>query len=165
MRWALCLVAVCATAGWFVLDRWVATTDLPPLAPATSAEVLAEDGTLLRAYTVADGRWRLALDPARVDATYLAMLLAYEDQRFHSHMGIDPVALLRAAWSAVRTGRMVSGGSTLTMQVARLLEDGPTGTWAGKARQIRLALALERRLEKDAILSLYLHLAPMGGNL
>jgi len=165
MRWALGLVAVCAAAGWLVLDRWVATTDLPPLTPATSAEVLAEDGTLLRAYTVADGRWRLALDPARVDATYLAMLLAYEDQRFHSHMGIDPVALLRAAWSAVRTGRMVSGGSTLTMQVARLLEDGPTGTWAGKARQIRLALALERRLEKDAILSLYLHLAPMGGNL
>jgi penicillin-binding protein 1C len=165
MRWALGIVAALCVGLWLALDRWVAATELPPLTPATGAEVLAEDGTLLRAYTVADGRWRLAVDPARVDATYRAMLLAYEDRRFYSHKGVDPIALLRAAWHSVLAGRMVSGGSTLTMQVARLLEDGPTGTWAGKWRQIRLALALERRLDKDAILSLYLHLAPMGGNL
>ena len=65
----------------------------------------------------------------------------------------------------MRHGRIVSGGSTLTMQVARLLEDGPTGTAAGKLRQMRVALALERRLDKDAILTLYLTLAPYGGNL
>ncbi|NBB99042.1 MAG: penicillin-binding protein 1C, partial [Alphaproteobacteria bacterium] len=164
MRWALALCAVAVT-GWLALDRWVAATDLPPLTPDTGAEVLAKDGTLLRAYTVADGRWRLAVDPARVDPTYRAMLLAYEDQRFDSHGGVDPVAMARAFWQSARAGRMVSGGSTLTMQVARLLEDGPTGTWGGKWRQIRVALALERRLSKDAILSLYLHLAPMGGNL
>jgi penicillin-binding protein 1C len=165
MRWAIGLVAACAVAGWLALDRWVATTDLPPLTPDTGAEVLAEDGTLLRAYTVDNGRWRLAVDPARVDPTYLAMLLVYEDRRFHSHTGVDPVAMARALWQSVIAGRMVSGGSTLTMQVARLLEDGPTGTWAGKWRQIRLALALEQQLSKDVILSLYLHLAPMGGNL
>ena len=66
---------------------------------------------------------------------------------------------------SLAAGRVVSGGSTLTMQVARLLEEGPTGTLQGKLRQMRVALALERRLGKDAILALYLTLAPYGGNL
>jgi penicillin-binding protein 1C len=144
---------------------WVTTTDLPPLTPDLSPEVLARDGTLLRAYTVADGRWRLGVDAARVDPTYLAMLLAYEDHRFHQHRGVDPLALLRAGWQSLRAGRVVAGGSTLTMQTARLLEDGTTGTMQGKLRQIRVALALERKLSKDDILSLYLQHAPMGGNL
>ena len=164
MKWASVLAAL-AFACWVTLAEWVARTDLPPLSPVTGAEVLAEDGQLLRAYMVADGRWRLATDPARVDATYLAMLLAFEDRRFYSHAGVDPLALGRAVVQAIGQGRIVSGGSTLTMQVARLIEDGPTGTWAGKLRQIRLALALERRLSKAEILSLYLHHAPMGGNL
>ncbi|TVR44722.1 MAG: penicillin-binding protein 1C [Rhodobacteraceae bacterium] len=147
------------------LDRWIAATDLPPLGPDTSVEVLARDGSLLRAYTVQDGRWRLGVAPERVDPTYLAMLLAYEDKRFYRHAGVDPVALLRAAGHSLWRGRVVSGGSTLTMQVARLIEDGPTGTWRGKLRQMRLALALERVLSKPEILSLYLHHAPMGGNI
>lgn len=159
------LGGVLALALWGGVDRWIAATDMPPLVPETSVEVLARDGSLLRAYTVADGRWRLAVDPARVDATYLAMLLAYEDRRFWRHRGVDPLAMLRALGQAVRHGRTVSGGSTLTMQAARLIEDGPTGTWAGKLRQVRLALALERALSKDEILALYLHHAPMGGNL
>jgi penicillin-binding protein 1C len=73
--------------------------------------------------------------------------------------------MLRAVLQAVWNGRVVSGGSTLTMQVARLLEEGTTGEVAGKLRQMRVALALERRLTKDQILQLYLHLAPFGGNL
>ena len=160
------LVALAAIAAFgLALDRWVAATDLPPLAPETSVEAVARDGRLLRAFTVNDGRWRMAVDPARVDPRYLAMLTAYEDRRFASHPGVDVRALARAAWQALRHGRVVSGGSTLTMQVARLLEDGATGRWAGKLRQMRVALALERALPKDRILSLYLHLAPMGGNL
>jgi penicillin-binding protein 1C len=147
------------------LDRWIAVTDLPPLVPDTSVEVLARDGSLLRAYTVQDGRWRLGVAPERVDPTYLAMLLAYEDKHFYRHRGVDPVALLRAAGQSLWRGRVVSGGSTLTMQVARLIEEGPTGTWRGKLRQMRLALALERVLSKPEILSLYLHHAPMGGNI
>jgi penicillin-binding protein 1C len=150
---------------WAALAVWVARTELPPLVPETSVEVLARDGSLLRAYTVADGRWRLGVDAGRVDPTYLAMLLAYEDKRFYRHGGVDPLALLRAGGQALLRGRVTSGGSTLTMQVARLIEEGPTGTWAGKLRQIRLALALERALSKEEILALYLHHAPMGGNL
>ena len=135
----------------------------PSLAVETSPEVLDRDGGLLRAYTVADGRWRMAT--GAVDPLYLAMLVAWEDRRFRDHAGVDARAVLRAAGQAARRGRVVSGASTLTMQVARLLEEGPTGDWAGKARQARLALALERDLGKDAILDLYLARAPFGGNL
>ncbi|MBS0564418.1 MAG: penicillin-binding protein 1C [Proteobacteria bacterium] len=145
-----------------LFDGWVARTDLPALTVATSAEVLDRDGTLLRAFTVTDGRWRL--DPGPVDPLFTAMLLDYEDRRFYRHAGIDPLALARAAAQALWHGHVVSGGSTLTMQVARLLEDSGTGRWSGKLRQIRLALALERRMTKDQILGLYLRLAPYGGN-
>lgn len=145
------------------IDIWVAATDLPPLVIETSVEVLDRDGTLLRAFTVADGRWRL--EPGPVDADYLAMLVAYEDKRFWRHGGVDLVAMARAGLQAAWNGRVVSGGSTLTMQVARLLEDSGTGRWQGKLRQIRLALALERHLTKDQILDLYLRIAPYGGNL
>ncbi len=153
-----------AALGRDGVDGWIDATRLPPLTVATGVEVLARDDSLLRAYTVEDGRWRLAVSPDRVDPDYIAMLVAYEDKRFFDHAGIDPLALVRAGVQAVRAGRIVSGGSTLTMQVARLLEGGGTGQWRGKLRQMRVALALERRLAKDEILSLYLHLAPFGGN-
>ncbi|WP_181180823.1 transglycosylase domain-containing protein, partial [Paracoccus sp. FO-3] len=143
-------------------DDWVDATALPRLDVPVGVEVVARDGSLLRAFQVADGRWRLDAGP--VDPLFLDMLMTWEDRRFAGHAGIDGRALLRAGWQALRHGRVVSGGSTLTMQVARLIEEGPTGQWAGKARQIRLALALERRLEKREILALYLRLAPYGAN-
>lgn len=159
------LGAALACALLVGFDRWVAATALPPLSVEASVEVLARDGRLLRAFTVADGRWRLAVTPQRVDPLYLAMLVAYEDQRFYAHDGVDLLALARATYQSLVARSVVSGGSTLTMQAARLLEDGATGTLGGKLRQVRLALALERRLSKDEILALYLNLAPMGGNL
>ncbi|WP_457647191.1 penicillin-binding protein 1C [Profundibacter sp.] len=161
----LALLLFITAAARDAFDDWVDATVLPPLAAETSAEVLDRNGTLLRAYTVADGRWRLRTTLDGVDATYIKMLIAYEDKRFYSHAGVDPVAMLRAAYQALTQRKIVSGGSTLTMQTARLLEDGTTGKWAGKLRQIRLALALERRLSKDEILTLYLNRAPFGGNL
>ena len=161
----LALAATVAAVGVLAFEAWVATTVLPALVPEVSVEVQDRDGRLLRAWPVADGRWRLATTRADVDRTYLAMLQAFEDRRFRRHAGVDPLALLRAAGQAIRHGRIVSGGSTLTMQVARLLEGGPTGSPSAKLRQIRVALALERRLGKDAILDLYLTLAPFGGNL
>jgi len=147
------------------LDAWVAATVLPPLVAETSPEVVARDGTLLRAYTVSDGRWRLHATLAEVDPRYVEMLLAYEDKRFRTHPGVDLRAMARAVAQALWHGEVISGGSTLSMQVARILEDGTTGQWAGKIRQIRVALAMERRLGKDAILELYLNRAPFGGNL
>ena len=168
LKWLTLVLALGLWLGAFARDRlddWVAATDLPPLAVESSVEVLDRGGTLLRAYTVADGRWRLAVTPDRVDPDFIAMLLAYEDKRFYRHHGIDVLALGRAGLQALWNGRVVSGGSTLTMQVARLLEDGPTGRWPAKIRQMRLALALERRLTKDEILALYLNRAPYGGNI
>ena len=166
-RWIIVLAAGLwlAALGRDRFDAWIDATVLPPLALEMSVEVLDRDGDLLRAYTVADGRWRLALPPDKVDPLYLKMLLAYEDKRFRAHSGVDPRSVLRAALQAVWNGHVVSGGSTLTMQVARLLEEGTTGQVGGKLRQMRVALALERRLSKDQILQLYLHLAPFGGNL
>lgn len=146
-------------------DRWVSATALPPLAVETSVEMLDRNGALLRAYTIADGRWRLATSLDGVDPRYVEMLIAYEDKRFYRHSGVDLIAMARAVAQAVWNRKVMSGGSTLTMQVARLLEDGSTGQWQGKLRQIRLALALERRLSKDEILTLYLNRAPFGGNL
>ena len=146
------------------VDAWVDATPLPPLAIETAVEVLDRNGELMRAYTVADGRWRLAADPGMVDPVFVKMLIAYEDKRFDRHRGVDLRAALRAAAQALRHGEVVSGASTLTMQAARLIEDGPTGTLAGKLRQIRLALALERRFSKAEILALYLDRAPYGGN-
>src|SRR5262245_7281366 len=134
-------------------------------AEALSVSVLDRSDRLLRAYTTADGRWRLPIEPKEVDPRYLAMLLAFEDRRFSTHRGVDPVAIGRAGWQLVRHRRIVSGGSTLTMQVARLLAGEHERTAAGKVRQALRALQLERKLSKEAILRLYLRLAPFGGNL
>ena len=158
------LALAISIAGAAGLDHWIETTDLPPLEVASATEVVDRHGALLRAYTVEDGRWRLAVEAAGVDPLMVQMLLAYEDKRFRDHVGVDPVAMLRAVGQALWNGRVVSGGSTLTMQVARLLEDGSTGRWDGKLRQLRVALALERRVDKGRILELYLNRAPYGGN-
>ncbi|MCW1918217.1 penicillin-binding protein 1C [Rhodobacter sp. KR11] len=164
MRWLAALVACLwlAALGRDWVDDWVAATVLPPLSIATGAEVLARDGTLLRAYQVGDGLWRLS--PGAVDPFFTDLLLTYEDKGFYDHHGVDYAALTRALGQALWNGRVVSGGSTLTMQVARLLEGSGTGQWAGKLRQVRLAWALEARLSKGEILQLYLTLAPYGGN-
>lgn len=153
---------VAARLGW---DTWIDRAQLPLVLADTSIEVRDRNGDLLRAYTVENGLWRLAVQPGVVDQTFIDMLIAYEDKRFYSHKGVDPLAIVRATGQALRSGSVVSGGSTLTMQVARLLENSGTGGWSGKLRQIRVALALERRFSKQDILALYLTHAPYGGNL
>ena len=102
---------------------------------------------------------------ADVDPRYIKMLLAYEDKRFYQHPGVDVLALMRSAGQMLQHGRVVSGGSTLSMQVARLLEGPSKRSLAVKLRQIGRALQLERALSKQEILAAYLHLAPFGGNL
>lgn len=145
------------------LDAWVDDTTLPPILSEVAAEVRARDGALLRAFAVENGRMRLAVTLDQVDPQFVDMLIAYEDKRFFDHNGVDLRALMRAVAQMARNGRVVSGGSTLSMQVARLLENSGTGSMAGKIRQMRVALALERRLTKAEILTLYLHHAPYGG--
>jgi penicillin-binding protein 1C len=129
-----------------------------------STLVLDREGRLLRPFATSDGRWRLPARADEVDPRYLDLLFAYEDRRFREHAGIDPYALARATAQFARNGRPISGGSTLTMQVARLLEPH-TRTLAGKLRQMVRAVEIEHALSKDKVLSLYLSLAPFGGNL
>jgi penicillin-binding protein 1C len=160
---AVAVVLGAAAHGRDRLDLWIAQTVLPPVLTDVGVEVRARDGTLLRAFAVEDGRIRLAVRLDQVDAGFIDMLVAFEDKRFYTHGGVDLRAVLRAAVQAVWNGRVISGGSTITMQVARLLENSGTGTAGGKLRQMRLALALERRLDKTQILTLYLHHAPYGG--
>jgi penicillin-binding protein 1C len=127
--------------------------------------VLDRDGKLLRAYATSEGRWRLPATVKDVDPRYLKLLFAYEDKRFYEHDGVDPLALLRAAFQLITQGHIVSGGSTLTMQVARLLEPRAHRSFGAKLRQITRAFELEHALTKNQILALYLTLAPYGGNL
>lgn len=133
--------------------------------PSTSPLVLDRHGRLLRAFTVADGRWRLPVTLVDVDPLFVRMLLAFEDRRFYGHGGVDYLALARATGQFIANGRVVSGASTLTMQVVRLLHGQSSRDIGGKLRQILQAHALEGRLDKEAILELYLHLAPYGGNI
>ncbi|NTS30425.1 penicillin-binding protein 1C [Phyllobacterium sp. BT25] len=139
----------------------------PPLQKARdiSPEVLDADGQLLRAFATSGGHWRLGTTAADVDPQFVRMLIAYEDQRFWQHRGIDPIALARAAVQLVANGRIVSGASTLSMQVARLIEPREGRSLTVKVQQLVRALQIERRLSKAEILDLYLTLAPYGGNL
>ena len=137
----------------------------PALAEARSTVVLDRDGRLLRPFLTDDGRWRLPIGVDDVDPRYLDLLFAYEDRRFHDHGGVDPLAMVRAGLQSLSHGRIVSGASTLTMQVARLLEPRETRDLSAKRRQIVRALDLEARWSKRDILGFYLSLAPYGGNL
>ncbi|MCV0397452.1 MAG: penicillin-binding protein 1C [Rhizobiaceae bacterium] len=149
-------------AGLDTLDRaFPPPLDPPPL----SREAFDRDGRLLRALATPDGRWRLPVELDEVDPAYLAMLTAYEDGRFANHAGVDPRAVLRAAGQFILNGRIVSGASTITMQLARLLEPRRERSLAAKLRQMARAIQIERRLTKPRILERYLTLAPYGGNL
>jgi penicillin-binding protein 1C len=152
----------------FAACAYVASLGPLPLAQAraVSTSVVDRNGKLLRAYAMPDGRWRLPVDAkAGVDPGYLKLLLSYEDKRFYSHHGVDPLAIGRAASQLITHGRVVSGGSTITMQLARLMEPRRERSVAAKLRQIVRAIEIERQLGKDEILNLYLAMAPFGGNL
>jgi len=158
-RWSLALA--------FLLTLLLLADQLfPPPLPGRSAPhaqlVLARDGTPLRAFPDRAHIWRHPLRIDEVSPRYVEAVVAYEDRFFWWHPGVNPFALLRAAGQWLWHGRIISGGSTLTMQVARMLEPTPR-TVAGKLRQIARALQLELRFSKREILERYLTFAPMGG--
>ena len=126
--------------------------------------VLAEDGTPLWRFADANGVWRYPVQTSEVSPYYLDALLTYEDRWFYQHPGVNPLALGRAAWQNLSGGRVLSGGSTLSMQVARLLDPHPR-TLLGKLRQLWRTAQLEWHLSKEQILNLYLNRAPFGGTL
>jgi len=159
--------AGCGAAALLLLGIWTLDWAFPlPLDRLTgrSTVVLETHGQLLRPFPTAEGTWRLPTRPTEVDPLYLAMLYAIEDQRFGWHPGLDPLAVGRALFQATREGRVVSGASTLTMQVARLLTPAPR-TLRAKLREAARALQLQAHLGRSGVLEAYLTLAPFGGPL
>ncbi|MBL4892966.1 MAG: penicillin-binding protein 1C [Rhizobiaceae bacterium] len=152
--------------GWQTL-AYIDASYPPPvkLLVQSSVEVTDRDGKLLRVYPIQDGRWRLEADLEKIDPDFIKLLLAYEDKRFFSHVGVDPLAMARAAGQFIVHGKIVSGGSTITMQLARLMESRASRSLGAKLHQIFRALQLERRFSKRELLQFYLKLAPYGGNL
>jgi penicillin-binding protein 1C len=132
--------------------------------PEWSAQVVSSDGEPLRIFTTADGHWRLKTDLQHLDPRFLHFLLACEDSRFYRHPGVDGMALLRAVGQFVTNGRVISGASTITMQTVRLLHPRPR-TITSKVVEMLEALRLQHQLGREEILTLYLSLAPYGGNI
>lgn len=161
------LIVAVSTTAMLALDR-LFPPDLTRY-QERSVEVRDSNDRLLRAFTTADGKWRLKAGIDDVDPMYVAMLKAYEDRRFDSHWGVDPLAALRAAEQWLGRGHIVSGASTISMQAARLLEPdklNPRSRSLGvKLVQTARALQLEWRFSKREVMAIYLTLAPMGGNL
>lgn len=159
LAWLGALLAL--AGGLLALDR-----SFPPELGryrAVSAEIDGESGELLGAAVSADGALRLATRPDQVDPHYLDLLLRIEDRRFYWHPGVDPLAIARAFWQLASRGRVISGGSTLTMQVARLLHPHRHDL-LGKLHDTARALQLEAHFSKGEILAMYVTLAPFGGN-
>jgi penicillin-binding protein 1C len=158
LRWTTVVVLLSVLALDFAFP--------PPLPRArdTSTLVVARDGTPLRAFPDRDGVWRYPASLDSVSPLYLQALLTYEDRWFWRHPGVNPWALARAGGQWLRGGRIVSGGSTLTMQVARILDPHTRTPW-GKLKQLLRAVQLEAHLSKAQILQLYLERAPFGGTI
>ena len=155
VRWAG-LAAAMLLAFWLFVP-------VVPFDDPLSTVVLDRDGGLVGASIAADGQWRFGV-AAGVPSKFAAAITCFEDRRFYWHPGVDPIALGRAAVSNLRGGRVVSGGSTLTMQVVRLARKGRPRTFAEKAVEAVLALRLSLSLSKRQVLGLYAAYAPFGGN-
>jgi penicillin-binding protein 1C len=151
------MLAIGALCDWVLPPNYTRFQNLSPIA-------LDRNGEPLRVFLSSDGAWRLPADVEDIDPLYLDMLVAYEDQRFRRHLGVDPLAMARALLQWARAGDVVSGASTITMQAARLLEPRPR-TLDAKLIEMARALQLEMRHAKPEILAIYLTLAPFGGNL
>lgn len=156
-------IGLAATAALLFAADWMFPPDLTR-AHQRSTVVLASDGTMLRGFLTPDDKWRLPVTLKDVDPRYVRLLLAYEDKRFQDHGGVDVEALGRAAWQFLTNMSVVSGASTLTMQVARMIEPIPHSL-IGKIEQMARAVQIEARYSKDEILDIYLTLAPFGGNI
>ena len=159
-RWTLATLLLVIALLWLADRIW----PLPLPKDDLARVVLAEDGTPLWRFADANGVWRYPVQTGEVSPYYLDALLTYEDRWFYQHPGVNPLALVRATWQNLTGARVVSGGSTLSMQVARLL-DPHSRTFHGKLRQLWRTAQLEWHLSKEEILNLYLNRAPFGGTL
>src|SRR3954471_7720978 len=165
-RRALALAAaILLAAPWL----WLTALDLlfpfpwEKLQRPPAVVVTDRQGEPLRFFLPADQRWRMPIRLSELPPEVRRALVASEDQRFYSRPGVDPLALARAVWANLRHRKVVSGASTISMQVARMADPGRR-TLRSKLREAVRALQIERRYSKDQILEMYLNLTPYGGN-
>lgn len=158
-KWLIgCAVLVLAT---FVWARW---WPLGPLFTAPCSTVLLDkDGRLLCASVASDGQWRFP-SPDSLPPRFVTCLIQFEDRHFREHHGVHLPSMFRALRQNTRAGHVVSGGSTISMQVARLSLGKKDRSLKHKAQEVLLAIRLELRYEKDEILNLFAANAPFGGN-
>ncbi len=149
------LLIVCAFAVWFALPGY-------PFDAPYSLVVTDSSGNLIGARIAADGQWRFPQADS-VPYKFRECIINYEDKRFMRHFGVDIVAVMRAAWQDISGGRIVSGGSTITMQTVRLSRR-KSRTFTQKIIEAIQSVRLEIRYSKDEILSMYASHAPFGGN-
>lgn len=128
-----------------------------------STLVFSEEGTLLNGFLSEDDKWRMYTELDEISPRLRKVIVEKEDRFFYYHFGINPLSVLRAAARNTLTGRRTSGASTITMQVARLLQP-KARTYTSKLIESFRALQLEWHYSKDEILQLYLNLVPYGGN-
>jgi len=126
--------------------------------------ILAKDKTLLNAFLTTDEKWRMYTTLEEIIPTLKKAIIHKEDKYFYCHFGVNPLAIGRAAFSNIFEGKRTSGASTITMQVARMLEPKKR-TYINKLIEIFRAFQLEWNYSKDEILQFYLNLVPFGGNI
>ena len=166
-RWLKRLALGLASVLLAAVLWWAGLRVFPPPDPYAArpagVRVLDREGRLVRGFLSPDEKWRWRLDLAEINPTLVTAVLHHEDRNFFRHHGVDPGAVVRAAWGNLRARRVTSGASTITMQLARLVEPRPR-TWSAKLHQALRALQYESLYSKDRILEMYLNLAPYGGN-
>jgi len=160
--YSLFFIVFLLTALW--LTNVIYPLALPNQQMDFATVVLDDEDYPLRAFADDNGVWRYHVNLDEVSPEYINTLIAYEDRYFYYHFGVNPISFVRAAWQYVVNQRIISGGSTLTMQVARLLHPHER-TLLGKLKQVLRAFQLEWHLSKQEILSLYINYAPFGGTL
>src|ERR1700693_6010727 len=156
----LLLAYAVVSATWLALPK-------PPLLDGISFSQIVRDrnGKLLRVALSSDQKFRIWTPFSKISPDLINATLRYEDKYYSKHPGVNPVALARCAIDLVRFHRATAGGSTITMQLARLRFHLQTRSVSGKLEQIVRALELERHYSKDEILEAYLNLAPYGRNI
>ncbi|MBL0342157.1 MAG: transglycosylase domain-containing protein [Bacteroidetes bacterium] len=155
-----------AIASTIVAMLFLILNSVYPLrkAPEYCQIITDKDQNILHAFLSNDDKWRMQIVPGEINETFLKTLLYKEDNYFYYHPGVNPIALVRAAFNNIKAGKKTSGASTITMQVARLLYPARR-TFLNKAIEMFRAFQLEWKLSKDEILFLYLNLIPYGGNI
>ena len=155
---ALSLFLVLALVSAFILDR-LFPFPVDRLEPAPSTRVLDRNGKSLRYFLALDGMWRFPVTLDEVSPDLVTALIHSEDRHFRHHPGVNPLAVIRAMWSNLRHGRVVSGASTIPMQVARMADPHPR-TFGTKLVEALRALQLNAHYSKEQILTWYVNLAP-----